>query len=241
MSPLNASVRQAWSSDPSAKGGPGILVVDDDPETRQIICEALNHQGFTRVFQAGDGANGLSMYRQHADVIRALVLDVMMPNLSGAHVMESLMKIKPQALGVLLISGHADSLAAVSEKYRAANATLYVETMSKPFQLPELSARIKRILMMQGGPSALVGQGVLASPGPAPAGEPPAGARAAGSPAAAVRDAFSKRSLSSAPLPQTELARLEKQLETVETQLSAVVSAVSALRRLLDDFTRLRE
>ena len=165
MSPLNASVRNAWSTDASTRGGPGILVVDDDPETRRVICEALNHQGFTRLYQAGDGADGLAMYRQHADVVRAMVLDVMMPNLSGAHVLDNLMQINPPGLGVLLVSGHADSLAAVCERYRAAGGRFYLETLPKPFKLPELAARVKRILMQQGGPSALVGSGVLLTPG----------------------------------------------------------------------------
>jgi len=237
MSPLNTSVRQAWSSGLSAQGGPGILVADDDPETRRVICEALNHQGITRVYQAGDGADCLAMYQQHADIIRALVLDVMMPTMSGAHVLDNLMKIKPQALGVLLLSGHADSLAAVSERYRAAGGGLYIETMSKPFGLPELSARIKRILMMQGGPSAVVGEGVLATPGMASEAAPQ---ETRGNRAHSALPQ-SARSLGAALRPTmagSELVRLEKQLATLETQMSGVVASVSALRKLLDEVTR---
>ena len=167
MSPLDASVRQAWSSKDQSRGGPGILVADDDAEARRAVCEALNHHGFTRVFQAADGAGCLAMYRQHADAIRVLVLDVMMPNMSGAHVLESLLQIKVQTLGVLLLSGHTDSLEAVSEKYRNAGGQLYLDTLAKPFRIPDLVNRIKRLLLSQGGPSALVGQSVLDTPAPA--------------------------------------------------------------------------
>jgi hypothetical protein len=147
------------------------------------------------------------------------------------------MKIKPQALGVLLLSGHADSLAAVSERYRAAGGSFHVETMSKPFGLPELAARIKRILMMQGGPSTVVGEGVLATSGVASEAAPQEthGDAAAG---ALPRGAPSFGTASRPTLGGSGLARLEKQLATLETQMSGVVASVSALRKLLDEVTR---
>jgi DNA-binding response OmpR family regulator len=238
MSPLDASVRQAWSSKDQNRGGPGILVADDDAETRQTVCEALNHQGFTRVFQAADGAGCLAMYRQHADAIRVLVLDVMMPNLSGAHVLESLLQIKPQTLGVLLLSGHADSLEAVSEKYRRAGGQLYIDTLAKPFRIPELASRIKKLLLAQGGPSALVGQGVLNTPTePSPA-RPESPKGKTPQPASfAVDEAFRGTSPGLTP---GDLSRLEKQLAVVESQVAQTVNAISGFRRLIDEITRAR-
>jgi DNA-binding response OmpR family regulator len=213
------------------RGGPGILVADDDLEMRRTICEALNHHGFTRVFQAGDGEACMAMYRQHADAIRVLVLDVMMPNKSGAHVLDGLMQLRPRQLGILLLSGHMDSLEAVCEKYRSAGGPLQIDTLAKPFRVQDLAGRIKRMLLAQGGPSALVGQGVLNTPDasadvPAPMSTSTLAGGAARGPAAGM--------------PAGDLSRLERQLSAVESQLAELVGGVSTMRRLLDDVTRAR-
>ena len=63
---------------------PTVLVVADEPETRDMIAELLMHHGF-RVCGASGGAEAVSMLteRPPPDVV---VLDVMMPCISGLHV-----------------------------------------------------------------------------------------------------------------------------------------------------------
>jgi CheY-like chemotaxis protein/two-component sensor histidine kinase len=79
----------------SAEAGPGartVLVVDDEPDTRDLLQRYLIKQGF-RVFAAANGEQGLELARRvHPD---AITLDVMMPGMDGWAVLSTL-KADPQ-------------------------------------------------------------------------------------------------------------------------------------------------
>ena len=68
-----------------------ILVIDDDPDVRGFIADALDEQGY-RVREAADGREGLAeLQREQADLV---IIDFIMPGLSGAEVAR---KIRAQA------------------------------------------------------------------------------------------------------------------------------------------------
>ena len=68
---------------------PNILVVDDDPHIRRLIIAALKRDGYA-FMQAANGQEALdSMRAEHPDVV---VLDLMMPLVSGWEVLEERMK-----------------------------------------------------------------------------------------------------------------------------------------------------
>ena len=56
-----------------------ILIVDDDPEIREILRVLLESEGFAAA-EAADGAEALSVFSEKTDLV---ILDVMMPGLSG--------------------------------------------------------------------------------------------------------------------------------------------------------------
>lgn len=58
-----------------------VLVVDDSGTMRKIIGRALNGAGFTDIVEAGDGAEGLAVFQQHA--FDLVLTDWNMPNKSG--------------------------------------------------------------------------------------------------------------------------------------------------------------
>jgi CheY-like chemotaxis protein len=61
-----------------------LLVVDDDPATREALCDVLRDEGH-EVLEAGDGQQALDWLRAHlAALPDAILLDVMMPVLDGA-------------------------------------------------------------------------------------------------------------------------------------------------------------
>jgi CheY-like chemotaxis protein len=77
--------RQAPDVQPGA--GPTVLVIDDDPATRDLLERFLGGEGF-RVISASSGDEGLRLARScHPDVI---TLDVLMPGLDGWAVLTSL-------------------------------------------------------------------------------------------------------------------------------------------------------
>ncbi|MFG3051047.1 response regulator transcription factor [Kitasatospora sp. NPDC048239] len=141
-------------------GVPGeafLLVVDDEPNIRELLSASLRFSGF-RVASAATGTEALELVAvERPDLI---VLDVMLPDLDGFTVVERLREqtSRGQIAGP---HGHAgDHLPVlfltakdgVGDKVQglAVGADDYV---TKPFSLEELIARIRAILRRAGGPA----------------------------------------------------------------------------------------
>ncbi|MGV2787392.1 response regulator, partial [Clostridium perfringens] len=58
-----------------------ILVVDDDPNIRELIKVFLEEAGMEEVFEASDGVEALSVMDQTS--VDLVVRDIMMPNMDG--------------------------------------------------------------------------------------------------------------------------------------------------------------
>lgn len=74
-------------------GAERILVIDDDPDVREFISESLAEQGYD-VYQANDGKAGLSAFA--AEKPDLVVLDFIMPGLSGADVASRILSTHPE-------------------------------------------------------------------------------------------------------------------------------------------------
>ena len=71
----------------TVSNSPHVLVVDDDPLTRMMATEALREGGFT-IREAEDGEQALALF--DAAPPDLVLLDVMMPGLSGFEVCQQL-------------------------------------------------------------------------------------------------------------------------------------------------------
>jgi PAS domain S-box-containing protein len=102
------STRETLSSPstPSiAAVGEGLILVCDDEETiRAIARRILQKAGFT-VITASDGKEAVSCFRERSKEIRAVLLDMTMPGLSGEQVFHEMRRINPE-VRVLLSSGY---------------------------------------------------------------------------------------------------------------------------------------
>jgi CheY-like chemotaxis protein len=65
-----------------------LLVVDDDPEIRSLLCELFGRQGFS-VDVASDGAAAI-LFLEHHEPPSAIVLDLLMPGILGTSVLSYL-------------------------------------------------------------------------------------------------------------------------------------------------------
>jgi DNA-binding response OmpR family regulator len=122
-----------------------VLVVDDDPHIRELLRHFLEAQGF-EVSEAEGGAAALkAMDALRSDLV---VLDVMMPGLDGWTVCAEL-KRKWAATPVLMLTAKGES----SQKVKGfeLGADDYVV---KPFDPPELVARVKALLRRFGAESS---------------------------------------------------------------------------------------
>jgi DNA-binding response OmpR family regulator len=113
-----------------------VLLVEDDASIREIATLGLEQAGF-RVTATGDGRDALIRFRQGA--FDLVVLDVMLPSLDGFEVLKEI-RGESQAPVVMLTARSELHDVIVGLELGADD---YV---TKPFELPELVARIKAVL-----------------------------------------------------------------------------------------------
>ena len=83
---------------------PTVLVVDDEPAVRSVARESLESAGY-RVLVAEEGGKALRMYDDERSNIDVVLLDLVMPGLSGLQVLGRLRQLNPE-VRVVLMSGH---------------------------------------------------------------------------------------------------------------------------------------
>ena len=113
-----------------------ILVCDDDPSLRELVRAVLGPR--YRFIEAADGAEALSIAREERPDL--IVLDVMLPGLSGIEVLEELRStdaLKEIPVVVITAWSHAEI------DVQVAGADRFV---SKPFDPDELSVAVKELL-----------------------------------------------------------------------------------------------
>lgn len=138
----------AWVVAPAGKPPPvprtwrgegTVLVVDDEPFVREVLCEHLQRVGFV-VRLAEDGAEGLEILRAEAGAVRLMFLDLTMPRLDGPQTMEAMqsLAVRPP---VILMSGYAET-----EIHRRFDAFPPAGFLQKPFNMAQLVERIRQVL-----------------------------------------------------------------------------------------------
>lgn len=115
-----------------------ILVVDDEESMRMIARSMLEKCGYA-VMTAADGEEGLALYRRHAHEIRAVLLDLVMPRLSGDLVYQAFKNINPD-VKILLCSGYRQD----ARVDKALNGGVR-GFISKPYDLKKLAAAMRRL------------------------------------------------------------------------------------------------
>ena len=114
--------------------GKRVLVVDDDPDIRELLFSALEDEGF-EVVPVANGAEALAVIRTfQPDVI---LLDLMMPVMDGWQFASEL-RAREQEIPLVLLSAARD-LGAHAKQLAAA------DVITKPFDLAELLPKITRV------------------------------------------------------------------------------------------------
>ena len=125
-----------------ADGNPiNVLVVDDEAVLAEMVSMALRYEGWN-IATAGDGSSAIASARaQRPDVV---VLDVMLPDMSGLEVLHKLREDNPQLPVLLLTAKDAveDRIAGLT-----AGGDDYV---TKPFSIEEVVLRLRALLRRTG-------------------------------------------------------------------------------------------
>jgi len=123
----------------AARGGSdSILVVEDEPEVRQILVEALSGLGY-RVREAGDGAQALEMLKRGARFDLVLT-DVVMPRMGGMELYDAARASWPQ-LRFLFSSGYTED--AVHVGFIKKEGVFF---LSKPYGIDALARKVREVL-----------------------------------------------------------------------------------------------
>jgi two-component system response regulator RegX3 len=120
----------------STNGGPSILVVDDDPGVLDVVSFMLRKEGF-QVDELRDGRSALDATRSHSyDIV---ILDVMLPELSGTDVCRALRA--ESDVPILMLTARDAELDRVLGLELGAD-----DYVTKPFSTAELLSRVRAIL-----------------------------------------------------------------------------------------------
>jgi nitrogen-specific signal transduction histidine kinase len=121
------------------KGSGTILLVDDEPAVAAVGKDMVEKLGY-RVLLAAGGEQAISIYRQHRKTIRLVILDMIMPGMSGGETYDRIKALNPDAR-VLLASGYSLNGQAAEFMKRGCNGFI-----QKPFNLRILSQKIRTII-----------------------------------------------------------------------------------------------
>ncbi len=134
-----APQRQERRALQTLSGHETILLVDDEEEILKVARLMLLKLGY-RVLLAGGGKEALEVYRRKQSDIDLVILDMIMPGMSGSDTFDQLRTMDPE-VKVLLASGY--SLNQRASKILARGCDGFLQ---KPFDLPVLSRKLRRLL-----------------------------------------------------------------------------------------------
>lgn len=116
---------------------PSVLVIDDDPDMRQVLSDFLQRSGY-RVVEAANGQEGI--FAAESEPIDAVILDKEMPGMNGLDVL-SFFRHRCPRLPIIFITafGGRDD----EDESRRRGAWLYLE---KPFRVAMVVEAVQSVL-----------------------------------------------------------------------------------------------
>ncbi len=116
-----------------------ILLVEDEPDVRELVGDLLKENGFT-VLKASHSGEALEICQKYEGPIHLLLTDVVMPQMSGPELAKVLVQMRPE-VKVLFMSGYTDT--AVFSQGWLEPGTAFLQ---KPFTQEILVNKIREVL-----------------------------------------------------------------------------------------------
>ncbi len=117
-----------------------ILVIDDDEQVRDVVCQMLKGAGY-EVAQASDGKIGVNLYKNvPADLV---ITDILMPNEDG---LEAITELKKDFPDVKIIAMSGGGRVVNSDFLNIASSFGAMKTLKKPFDKEELLSAVESVL-----------------------------------------------------------------------------------------------
>jgi two-component system cell cycle sensor histidine kinase/response regulator CckA len=126
-------------SDASSRAAGNILLVDDEAMVVEVTGQLLKTRGYTVTVRT-NGLEAVEYFSKHRQSVDLVILDMVMPRMSGKEACSALKKMDPSVC-VLLYSGH-DPQGYAQQMSRDGT----VDFISKPYHLDEFFKKIERLL-----------------------------------------------------------------------------------------------
>ena len=118
-----------------------VLVVEDEPEVRDVAVQMLKFTGFN-VIEAIDAQSGLEQFNENPD-IDLVFSDVIMPGgTSGIEMAKEMLAQKPQTL-ILLATGYSDKAEALVNK---SSQSENIGVVTKPYDINKIPTLISAMI-----------------------------------------------------------------------------------------------
>jgi DNA-binding NtrC family response regulator len=115
-----------------------LVAIDDTPASLELVSEALQQEGLA-IFTSTDPEEGLDLiFQEHPQIV---LLDLVMPKLSGLEVLERIVEFDP-AIDVILMTAHYTTETAVEAIQKGAS-----DYLNKPISIPALRSRVEKLLV----------------------------------------------------------------------------------------------
>jgi PAS domain S-box-containing protein len=132
-------LREKMVGEELPRGKETVLVVEDEEKVRKLIVEILGRQGY-RVLEASHGDEALVIHEKHDGPIHLILVDVVMPGMSGSELAKHLASLRPETK-ILYMSGYTDN--AIVHHGVLARGVNYIQ---KPFTMDGLTRKVRKVL-----------------------------------------------------------------------------------------------
>ena len=124
----------------SERSSATVLIAEDEPAVRQITRLLLERAGYA-VLESTNGQEAVAAIEDHPAEIDVLLLDVMMPVMTGAEAFPRLRQIRPD-LPIIFVTGYGEREFAL----HLVAPTAYTSVLKKPASIDALTGEIARAL-----------------------------------------------------------------------------------------------
>ena len=139
-------------------GNETILLAEDEEMVRDLAITVLTEAGY-HVFATSDGREALTTFTAHADAVDLVLLDVVMPHMSGLEVYRAIKAQRPH-IPILFSSGYSHDILGDAPEVLKKH-----QLLTKPYRPSELLTAIKTILNTKGLREESTSPSGSASPG----------------------------------------------------------------------------
>jgi CheY-like chemotaxis protein len=115
-----------------------ILIADDEVEIAQLGKIMLSRYGY-QILLAQDGQEAVEIFRDHAEEVSVVILDLTMPKLNGWEAMREISGIKPTTR-FIISSGYGDG-------FPRDDAPQDVQYLHKPFRMSDLVSTVQSLVV----------------------------------------------------------------------------------------------